>query len=219
MKELNGILTVKLSNNSLTKFGVEGVQKVKAQDSEGVPDILSLNEFSEMSFIHSLRSRYKRDQIYTFVGPIIVSINPYKEIKHLYNNDVMLRYCQSSSSGAGSKKQHSQDPHLYAIAEGAYSALRQSIVDNKVKDQSIIISGESGAGKTEATKKILEYFAFITRGVTSGGPIITNNGDSSMITLEQKVLNVNPMFEAFGNAKTQRNDNSSRFGKVYSLYL
>ena len=126
-------------------------------------------------------------------------------------------------------------PHLYAVAESAYYALRKasrSINNNssgrdKAHNQSIIISGESGAGKTEATKRIMEFYAYITRCSANVNPnsnpnasqeedeeTSTNMGLGLGLGLEERVLNVNPILEAFGNAKTQRNDNSSRFGKV-----
>ena len=104
-------------------------------------------------------------------------------------------------------------PHLFAVAENSYRALMASATKPKCKNQSIIISGESGAGKTEATKLIMSFLARITTECCSGDT--PAQSDTVKIgELEQKVLNTNPVLEAFGNAKTLRNDNSSRFGKV-----
>ncbi len=99
------------------------------------------------------------------------------------------------------------------MADAAYCALRQSTLLKKPRAQSIIISGESGAGKTESTKRIMEYYAFITRRDKEADDQINDKQDRNS-SLEERVLELNPLLEAFGNAKTQRNDNSSRFGKV-----
>jgi myosin-5 len=101
-------------------------------------------------------------------------------------------------------------PHLFVVAESTYSALMLSGSNSKVHNQAIIISGESGAGKTEATKVIMGYLARVTTIHHSESASHAN----AIGELEQKVLNTNPILEAFGNAKTLRNDNSSRFGKV-----
>lgn len=115
-------------------------------------------------------------------------------------------------------------PHLFATAEAAYSSLMQSSGKRKPLDQSVIISGESGAGKTEATKVIMSYLAHITAkdsDITTVPPGSPNSSKSRRATgkLEQRVLNTNPMLEAFGNSQTLRNDNSSRFGKVFSDFF
>ena len=112
-------------------------------------------------------------------------------------------------------------PHLFVLAENAYTALMNSTnntnPNTKPKDQTIIISGESGAGKTEATKFIMSYLARITAIDTAQEPGKVD-ADHSVGELEQRVLNTNPILEAFGNARTLRNDNSSRFGKVGVFY-
>ncbi len=114
-------------------------------------------------------------------------------------------------------------PHLFVLAENAYTALMNSTnntnPNTKPKDQTIIISGESGAGKTEATKFIMSYLARITAIDTAQEPgKVDSHRDHSVGELEQRVLNTNPILEAFGNARTLRNDNSSRFGKVGLFY-
>jgi myosin heavy subunit len=198
--ESSGLLTLKLPCGEIYKVNGRAVSEVNSQDEEGVEDILKLKVFSEMSFLNTLRVRYIRDEIYTFAGPILISINPYKKIPSMYDEAMMVAYHTA---------QQKMIPHLYVIAEAARASLMSSMYSSNVRDQAIIISGESGAGKTESTKVIMSYLAKITTlGAVSG---------ESAGELEQKVLNTNPILEAFGNAKTLRNDNSSRFGKFIKI--
>ncbi|KAG5180370.1 myosin 29 [Tribonema minus] len=217
-------------------------KKVSAQDTEGVADILQLNNFSEMSLLHTLRVRYARDQVYSFVGPILISINPYRWIDQLYDEDTMLRY--HGARGSGAMGRSTVDPHLFCVADAAYASLVSG--GAKPVNQSIIISGESGAGKTEATKHVMRFLARIqarasqaaaaaaeTNGglaAAAGGAVAVpakaaaaaaarREGGTSLHIgeLEQRVLSCNPLLEAFGNARTLRNDNSSRFGKFIQI--
>jgi myosin heavy subunit len=169
-----------------------------------VDDILKLCEFSEMSLLHSLRVRYARDDIYTFVGPILISINPYKKIPNFYGDEQIVEYHNSSGH------RRAVPPHIFVIAEAAYTSLMLSVSQDCARNQAIIISGESGSGKTESTKVIMSYLARIT---------LAGSRTKSMTIgeLEQRVLNTNPILEAFGNAKTLRNDNSSRFGRFIKI--
>ena len=218
IKEEGNNLIVKLPNEEVYKVPQSSITKVSSQgtvydsinlyfaclrltaDDEGVSDILDLSDFSEMSLIHTLRTRFFRDDIFTFVGPILVSINPYKWNTELYSESLMFDYHHGREDA----------PHLFQVAASAYKALMDSILMNSSKDQSIIISGESGAGKTEATKVIMRYLS----KVTSAG---ADELDSKLGELEQRVLNTNVILEAFGNARTLRNDNSSRFGKFIRI--
>ena len=157
-------------------------------------DLVQLEDINEASILHNLKLRFKQDEIYTSLGTIIVAVNPYKWIEQLYTTDMLNQYKGASANGITDLK-----PHVYATAERAYYGLMEHH-----KDQSIIISGESGAGKTEATKKCLAYLATVAES-TSG--------------VEKRILAANPVLEAFGNAKTLRNDNSSRFGKWMENYF
>eukprot|EP01033_Poteriospumella_lacustris_P014444 gene14444-10322_t len=192
---------------------MKDAKNVTDNDDEGVDDILKLKDFSEMSLIHTLRVRYNRDEIYTLVGTILISLNPYKQIKFLYDENAVDRY--------HSKKQshHAQPPHLFVVAEASYSSLMSSMADGKNVSQSIIISGESGAGKTEATKFIMSYLAKITALDRKAANTDKQSQEIQVGELEQRVLNTNPVLEAFGNAKTLRNDNSSRFGKYIKIHF
>lgn len=196
------LLTLKLPNGEIYKVNSRSACEVSKQDDEGVEDILKLHEFSEMSLLHSLRVRYSRDEIYTFVGPILISVNPYRNIPNMYGEDRTLKY---------HKNKVRKEPHIFVVAEAAYTSLMLSVSKTSARNQAIIISGESGAGKTESTKVIMSYLAKIT--------LMMENGTKSTPVgqLEQRVLNTNPILEAFGNSKTLRNDNSSRFGKFIKI--
>ncbi|XP_019401424.1 PREDICTED: unconventional myosin-Ic isoform X1 [Crocodylus porosus] len=163
-----------------------------ARDRVGVQDFVLLENFtSEAAFIENLRKRFKENLIYTYIGSVLVSVNPYKELE-IYSKQHMERYRGVSF--------YEVSPHLYAIADNSYRSLR-----TERKDQCILISGESGAGKTEATKKILQYYA------------VTCPASDQVEMVKDRLLQSNPVLEAFGNAKTLRNDNSSRFGKYMDV--
>jgi myosin heavy subunit len=209
------------------------------EDYTGMEDVLHLPSVTEASLVHTLRLRFKRDEIYTSAGPILISINPYRPValvdgQSLYSEDQMLYYRTRSSSALEGNK----PPHLFQIADRAYTALMDSIhtvtdhldeedavlvmEDHKptgnLRNQSIIISGESGAGKTEATKIIMKYLARITRKVDR--PSFLQSPDGRQVAaLEDRVLSSNPLLETFGNAQTLRNDNSSRFGKFIYIFF
>jgi myosin V len=161
-------------------------------------DLVTLPHLHEASILHSLRVRYARDAIYTRMGEILISINPFKRLPALYTRSMMDEYPSNPLSSIAAP------PHLYGIARAAYTNLLRH-----GRNQSILISGESGAGKTEATKIMMTYFA-----VTCGTP---TSSITTTTSTETQVLQSNPILEAFGNARTVRNDNSSRFGKFIEL--
>eukprot|EP00064_Thunnus_orientalis_P010390 superscaffoldBa00001411_g10416 len=163
-----------------------------ARDRVGVQDFVLLENYnSEAAFIENLRRRFGENLIYTYIGSVLVSVNPYKELE-IYSKPQMERYRGVSF--------YEISPHIYALSDNTYRAMR-----TERKDQCILISGESGAGKTEASKKILLYYA------------ITCPTNDHMAALGDRLLQSNPVLEAFGNAKTLRNDNSSRFGKYMDV--
>jgi myosin-5 len=175
-------------------------------------DLVTLPHLHEASILHCLRLRYEKDQIYTKIGDILISINPFKELTGLYSNEMVQKYASTSTSTIKSslveEENCSLPPHLYAIAKAAYTDLVRN-----GHDQSILISGESGAGKTEATKIIMKYFAS-TCGTNNTTSTSTIDAASS---IESQILQSNPVLEAFGNAHTVRNENSSRFGKFIEI--
>lgn len=147
---------------------------------------------NEGSLLNNIRIRYYQNKIYTYVANILIAVNPYKDIPQLYSAPTIKNY-QGKSLGQ-------MPPHVFAVADKAFrdmKVLKQS--------QSIIVSGESGAGKTESTKHLLKYLC-VNWGAQAG-------------PIEQKILDANPVLEAFGNAKTTRNNNSSRFGKFMEVHF
>ncbi|GMF28418.1 unnamed protein product [Phytophthora lilii] len=181
-------------------------------------DLVALPHLHEASILNALRLRYERHAIYTHIGDILISINPFQSLPQLYGDEVLQGYAYDHDAQFGDRvaAADTREPHLFAVARAAYT----DIVQN-ARSQSILISGESGAGKTEATKIIMTYFA-VTCG-TGNLPASTHEtGQSppaspSRTTIEEQVLQSNPILEAFGNARTVRNDNSSRFGKFIEL--
>lgn len=153
-------------------------------------DNCELMFLNEATLLHNIRNRYYKDKIYTYVANILIAVNPYKEIKQLYTPATIKQY--------NGKSLGELPPHVFAIADKAIRDMRVLKLS-----QSIIVSGESGAGKTESTKYLLRY---LCDSMTDAGPI------------EQKILDANPILEAFGNAKTTRNNNSSRFGKFIEVH-
>ncbi|XP_044498188.1 myosin-6-like isoform X1 [Mangifera indica] len=147
----------------------------------------------EPGVLYNLRCRYDINEIYTYTGNILIAVNPFRRLPHLYDNHIMEQY-KGADLGELS-------PHPFAVADSAY---RQMI--NEGISQSILVSGESGAGKTESTKMLMSYLAYM------GGRTTTEKR-----SVEQQVLESNPVLEAFGNAKTVRNNNSSRFGKFVEI--
>ncbi|XP_042055117.1 myosin-7-like [Salvia splendens] len=153
-----------------------------------------LSYLHEPGVLYNMKCRYSINEIYTYTGNILIAVNPFQRLPHLYNDNMMEKY-KGMAIGELS-------PHPYAIADNAY---RQMIKEDL--SQSILVSGESGAGKTESTKSLMTYLAYM------GGSV----GVEGKRTVEQQVLESSPVLEAFGNAKTVRNNNSSRFGKFVEI--
>lgn len=153
-------------------------------------DNCELMFLNEATLLDNIKNRYYKDKIYTYVANILIAVNPYKEIRDLYAKTTIKRY--------NGKSLGELPPHVYAIADKAIRDMRVLKLS-----QSIIVSGESGAGKTESTKYLLRY---LCDAASAAGPI------------ETKILDANPILEAFGNAKTTRNNNSSRFGKFIEVH-
>uniref|UniRef100_A0A5S6Q9V9 Myosin motor domain-containing protein n=1 Tax=Trichuris muris TaxID=70415 RepID=A0A5S6Q9V9_TRIMR len=161
-----------------------------------VQDLTTLSYMNEPDVLFALKSRFELGHIYTYCGIVLVAINPYHECD-LYNNVIKQLYCR--------RNVRQLDPHIYAVAEEAFASM-----NSFKKNQSVIVSGESGAGKTVSAKHIMEYLAY--------GSNVKRGSDNSLeIPIDVQILASNPLIEAFGNAKTNRNDNSSRFGKFMQL--
>lgn len=172
----------------------------KKEDGGQAPeDLTELEQLHEPAVVHCLHHRYQNDIIYTYTGKILLALNPFRPLE-LYGEQVMKRYWQAG------RLKGQPAPHIYAIAEDAYRSAIESLRLRSRADQSILVSGESGAGKTVTTKIILQYFA-----------VLSQKSDPNVLGIESQVLESNPILESFGNARTSRNDNSSRFGKLMEL--
>ncbi|GAB4853754.1 hypothetical protein Ancab_017947 [Ancistrocladus abbreviatus] len=179
------------------KSVVTDISKAYPKDTEappgGVDDMTKLAYLHEPGVLHNLAARYELNEIYTYTGNILIAVNPFQRLPHLYDTNMMQQY-KGAVFGELS-------PHVFAVADASYRAMI-----NEGKSNSILVSGESGAGKTETTKMLMRYLAYL------GG----RSGIEGR-TVEQQVLESNPVLEAFGNAKTVRNNNSSRFGKFVEI--
>ncbi|KAG1927316.1 unconventional myosin-VI [Pimephales promelas] len=186
-------LTIEPLNQKGKTFQASVNQVFPAEDdvNKHVEDNCSLMYLNEATLLNNVRVRYSKDKIYTFVANILIAVNPYCEIPKLYSPESIKQY-QGRSLGT-------LPPHVYAIADKTYR-------DMKVlkMSQSIVVSGESGAGKTENTKFVLRY-------------LTTSYGTGQDI--DERIVEANPLLEAFGNAKTVRNNNSSRFGKFVEIHF
>ncbi|XWS39612.1 hypothetical protein CRYUN_Cryun18bG0069700 [Craigia yunnanensis] len=178
---------ISLPDGKVLKVNSDSLIPANPDILDGVDDLMQLSYLNEPSVLFNLQYRYNQDTIYTKAGPVLVAINPFKEVS-LYGNDYIEAY----------KNKSIESPHVYAIADTAIQEMTRDEVN-----QSIIISGESGAGKTETAKIAMQYLAALGGG--SG--------------IEYEILKTNPILEAFGNAKTLRNDNSSRFGKLIEIHF
>lgn len=177
-------------------------------------DLCSMNHLHEAPLLDSLRRRFAKDKIYTNTGDVLISLNPYKRIPGLYEN--ILAYLDVSEDGEIDPV--ATKPHVFKVANNALVAMlygKKSLHEHTApRNQSVIVSGESGAGKTEASKLVMNFF-IAADGESHHDPNSHSNelGDK----IKQVLVESNVIFEAFGNAKTVRNDNSSRFGKYIKL--
>ncbi|KAF8514982.1 nonmuscle myosin heavy chain b [Gautieria morchelliformis] len=218
------------------KIPLYALSKMNPPKFDRVDDIADLTFLNEASVVHNLRLRYGSGAIYTYSGLFLVAINPYTNLP-LYSDAIVQQY--------RGKRRDDNPPHIFAIAERAWANMGE-----ERENQSILITGESGAGKTENTKKVIQYLAAIavdmhytpspthsrSPSVVSGSPsfpiipstglprntsfknrVAISGGSSKLGLLERQILQANPILEAFGNAQTQRNNNSSRFGKFIRI--
>merc|ERR1712241_722019 len=176
------------------------VMQVNPPKMEKFDDVSNMTYLNEASVLWNLKSRYVAKLIYTYSGLFCVVINPYKRYP-IYTNRVVQLYI--------GKRRNEVPPHLFAISDGAY----QQMMTN-AKDQSMLITGESGAGKTENTKKVISYLAMVAAPKKKAGAEA-----SKKASLEDQIVATNPILESYGNAKTSRNDNSSRFGKFIRIHF
>ncbi|XP_032307541.1 myosin heavy chain, muscle isoform X13 [Drosophila ananassae] len=193
------IVSVGLPGGETRDFKKDQLQQVNPPKYEKAEDMSNLTYLNDASVLHNLRQRYYNKLIYTYSGLFCVAINPYKRYP-VYTNRCAKMY--------RGKRRNEVPPHIFAISDGAYVDMLTNHVN-----QSMLITGESGAGKTENTKKVIAYFA------TVGASTKKDESQKNKGSLEDQVVQTNPVLEAFGNAKTVRNDNSSRFGKFIRIHF
>ncbi|XP_056315392.1 myosin-10 isoform X1 [Danio aesculapii] len=207
------VLVELAENGKKAMVNKDDIQKMNPPKFSKVEDMAELTCLNEASVLHNLKDRYYSGLIYTYSGLFCVVINPYKNLP-IYSENIIEMY--------RGKKRHEMPPHIYAISESAYRCMLQDR-----EDQSILCTGESGAGKTENTKKVIQYLAHVAsshkgrkdHNIPPESPkaVKLQNGILFYGELERQLLQANPILESFGNAKTVKNDNSSRFGKFIRI--
>ncbi|KAJ1810449.1 class II myosin, partial [Coemansia sp. RSA 2523] len=194
----NDMVTVHLMTGRDVAVNINVTERVNPPKFEKVEDMADLGYLNEASVMHNLKQRYASNMIYTYSGLFLVAVNPYYNLQ-IYGSDYVAAY--------KNKKRTEVPPHIFSIADAAFHDMLHS-----KENQSILITGESGAGKTENTKKVIQFLTAIA-GDHKTAAALTATGCS----LEQQILSANPILESFGNAQTIRNNNSSRFGKFIRI--
>ncbi|NXP12059.1 MYSS protein, partial [Thinocorus orbignyianus] len=199
----SGKVTVKTEGGETLTVKEDQVFSMNPPKYDKIEDMAMMTHLHEPAVLYNLKERYAAWMIYTYSGLFCVTVNPYKWLP-VYNPEVVLAY--------RGKKRQEAPPHIFSISDNAYQFM---LTDRE--NQSILITGESGAGKTVNTKRVIQYFATIA---ASGEKKKEDQPSGKMQgTLEDQIISANPLLEAFGNAKTVRNDNSSRFGKFIRIHF
>uniref|UniRef100_A0A674GA65 Myosin-1B-like n=1 Tax=Taeniopygia guttata TaxID=59729 RepID=A0A674GA65_TAEGU len=199
----SGKVTVKTEGGETLTVKEDQVFSMNPPKYDKIEDMAMMTHLHEPAVLYNLKERYAAWMIYTYSGLFCVTVNPYKWLP-VYNPEVVLAY--------RGKKRQEAPPHIFSISDNAYQFM---LTDRE--NQSILITGESGAGKTVNTKRVIQYFATIA---ASGDKKKEEKSSGKMQgTLEDQIISANPLLEAFGNAKTVRNDNSSRFGKFIRIHF
>ncbi|XP_074789696.1 myosin-6 [Denticeps clupeoides] len=197
----SGKVTVKTEDGRTVTVKEADVHPQNPPKFDKIEDMAMFTFLHEPAVLYNLKERYAAWMIYTYSGLFCVTVNPYKWLP-VYDAEVVAAY--------RGKKRTEAPPHIFSISDNAYQYM---LTDRE--NQSVLITGESGAGKTVNTKRVIQYFASIAAAGSGGGA----KKDSSKGTLEDQIIQANPALEAFGNAKTLRNDNSSRFGKFIRIHF
>nr|XP_021153506.1 myosin-3 isoform X3 [Columba livia] len=197
----DGKITVETEDGRTVTVKPDDVYAMNPPKFDRIEDVAMLTHLHEPAVLYNLKDRYTSWMIYTYSGLFCVTVNPYKWLP-VYNPEVVLAY--------RGKKRQEVPPHIFSISDNAYQFM---LTDRE--NQSILITGESGAGKTVNTKRVIQYFATIA----ASGDLAKKKGSCMKGTLEDQIISANPLLEAFGNAKTVRNDNSSRFGKFIRIHF
>ncbi|OXB69861.1 UNVERIFIED_CONTAM: hypothetical protein H355_011964, partial [Colinus virginianus] len=198
----SGKVTVKTEGGETLTVKEDQIFSMNPPKYDKIEDMAMMTHLHEPAVLYNLKERYAAWMIYTYSGLFCVTVNPYKWLP-VYNPEVVLAY--------RGKKRQEAPPHIFSISDNAYQFM---LTDRE--NQSILITGESGAGKTVNTKRVIQYFATIA---ASGEKKKEDQPGKMQGTLEDQIISANPLLEAFGNAKTVRNDNSSRFGKFIRIHF
>mmetsp|Transcript_15757 Transcript_15757/g.38099 ORF Transcript_15757/g.38099 Transcript_15757/m.38099 type:complete len:1142 (-) Transcript_15757:190-3615(-) len=182
---------VRRASGKTFTVSVTQVLRQNSPESRRQPNLTSLQFLHEPAVMDVLQTRYRDGDIYTLCGRTLIAVNPYQDIAGLYDDKALQQFMVENAK---------VEPHVFGMASGAFRAITERRVS-----QSILISGESGAGKTETAKLVMRYFA------------MAGAGNETVTLVERRLLESNPLLEAFGNAPTLRNDNSSRFGKYTQI--
>ncbi|KAM9280900.1 myosin-1B isoform 2-T2 [Morus bassanus] len=197
-----GKVTVKTEGGEVLTVKEDQIFSMNPPKYDKIEDMAMMTHLHEPAVLYNLKERYAAWMIYTYSGLFCVTVNPYKWLP-VYNPEVVLAY--------RGKKRQEAPPHIFSISDNAYQFM---LTDRE--NQSVLITGESGAGKTVNTKRVIQYFATIA---ASGDKKKEEQQPAGKGTLEDQIISANPLLEAFGNAKTVRNDNSSRFGKFIRIHF
>uniref|UniRef100_A0A8C2YG16 Myosin heavy chain, skeletal muscle, adult n=1 Tax=Coturnix japonica TaxID=93934 RepID=A0A8C2YG16_COTJA len=197
----SGKVTVKTEGGETLTVKEDQIFSMNPPKYDKIEDMAMMTHLHEPAVLYNLKERYAAWMIYTYSGLFCVTVNPYKWLP-VYNPEVVLAY--------RGKKRQEAPPHIFSISDNAYQFM---LTDRE--NQSILITGESGAGKTVNTKRVIQYFATIA----ASGEKKKEESGKMQGTLEDQIISANPLLEAFGNAKTVRNDNSSRFGKFIRIHF
>lgn len=189
--------TVKLlDSNEILEVHVDNITLIHGEEKlANVDNLTNILDLNSPNLLEALQERFYEQKIYTYTGQVVIAINPFQRIKSLYSKETLQFYLDS-------KEKRNPLPHAFAVADSSY----RSMIENQGRNQSVLVSGESGSGKTETTKIVLNYLTTIS----------TKNRKSESEVCKA-VLQTNELLESFGNARTVRNDNSSRFGKLIQL--
>lgn len=202
--------TIAPSDPSITTtYDLQNISEFNEEEApdkiSGYEDMVTMDCLNEAELLNNMSIRYKQNKIFTYIGPTLLVMNPYKALSSEFVQEKIIDYHSQTKADVFSQKD--KPPHVYAIAGKSYHQLF-----SHTRNQAIVISGESGAGKTENTKYAMNFLTSLSQEDNSSGP-------SKEIPIEDRILGCNPILEAFGNAKTVRNDNSSRFGKYVRILV
>ncbi|XP_036945662.1 myosin heavy chain, fast skeletal muscle-like [Acanthopagrus latus] len=197
-----GQVTVKTAADEMVTVKEEDCHPMNPPKYDKMEDMAMMTHLNEPSVLFNLKDRYAAWMIYTYSGLFCATVNPYKWLP-VYDPQVVAAY--------RGKKRMEAPPHIFSVSDNAY----QNMLTDR-ENQSVLITGESGAGKTVNTKRVIQYFATIA---VAGGDKKEHSPGKMQGTLEDQIISANPLLEAFGNAKTVRNDNSSRFGKFIRIHF